>query len=446
MRLFGWFRFAVAPRKHLLRRGKHHGRFRRGWQTPGGPICAIESLEKRRLLAVTLAVSNPLPFNEGNSGTSSMVFVVTRSGDATPEVEVNYQTVNGTAIAEVDYSPASGTLDFTPGTTTLTVSVPVIGNTIFQSNRAFSLQLSELPGFAVQQTFATGTHPYSMTAADVNGDGRADLIVANESSNSVSVLLNTTAPGASTPTFAAQQTFSVGSIPKSLTVADVNGDGHPDLIVANAGSNSVSVLLNTTAPGATTPSFAGQQTFATGSNPLSVAVADLNGDGHPDLIVANYSSNSVSVLLDTTATGATTPSFAAQKTIAAGSGPRSVTPADVNGDGLVDLIVTNEQSNSVSVLLNSTTPGATTPSFAAQQTFASGSGPISVTACDLNGDGHPDLIVADAGSNSLSVLMNTTAPGAATPAFAAQQTFASGANPNSVTACDLNGDGRPDLV
>ena len=72
-----------------------------------------------------------------------------------------------------------------------------------------------------------------------------------------------------------------------MTAADVNGDGKPDLIVANEGANTVSVLLNTTLPGAATPSFAAQQTFATGSTPISVTAADVNGDGKPDLIVAN---------------------------------------------------------------------------------------------------------------------------------------------------------------
>ena len=71
-----------------------------------------------------------------------------------------------------------------------------------------------------------------------------------------------------------------------VAVVDVNGDGKPDLVVANNGSNTVSVLLNTTAPGSTTPSFATQQTFAVGSA-SSVTAADVNGDGKPDLIVAN---------------------------------------------------------------------------------------------------------------------------------------------------------------
>ena len=276
-----------------------------------------------------------------------------------------------------------------------------------------------------------------MTAADVNGDGKPDLIVANANDSAVSVLLNTTVPGAAKPSFAAQHTFATGSFPVSVTAADVNGDGKPDLIVANFNDNTVSVLLNTTAPGAATPSFAAQQTFATGSFPTSVTAADVNGDGKSDLIVANQNDNTVSVLLNTTAPGAATPSFAAQQTFATGSGPASVTAADVNGDGKPDLLVANETGNTVSVLLNTTAPGAATPSFAAQQTFATGSAPISVTAADVNGDGKPDLIVTNGNDSTVSVLLNTTPAPATTfdaHSFAAQQTFATG-------SCPVLGDG-----
>src|SRR5205823_11874128 len=104
-------------------------------------------------------------------------------------------------------------------------------------------------------------------------------------SNSVSVLLNTTAPGATTPTFAAQRTFAAGNQPLSVTTADVNGDGKRDLLVANFGTANVSVLLNTTAPGSATATFSAQRPFVAGGSPESVAAADIDGDGKPDLIV-----------------------------------------------------------------------------------------------------------------------------------------------------------------
>jgi hypothetical protein len=143
-----------------------------------------------------------------------------------------------------------------------------------------------------------------VAVGDFNGDGKPDLAIANYSSsaNTVSVLLNTTPGGATTPTFAPQQTFATGLKPFSVAVGDFNGDGKPDLAVANYSSsaNTVSVLLNTTPGGATTPTFAPQQTFATGAAPNSVAVGDFNGDGQPDLAVANFHSNNVSVLLNIT--------------------------------------------------------------------------------------------------------------------------------------------------
>ncbi|MGA7618366.1 FG-GAP-like repeat-containing protein [Candidatus Binatus sp.] len=382
------------------------------------------------LLAVGIALSvwaDPTALTTSNgsvtvtsNSASTLDFPISRSGDTSYDAFVQYQTQDGTALAGIDYTAASGSIVIPAGTTS----------------------------FATQQTFATGSVPYSVTAADVNGDGKPDLIVANALRNTVSVLLNTTARGAAKPSFSPPQTFTVGSVPYSVTAADINGNGKPDLIVANALDNTVSVLLNSTAPGAIAPSFSPQQTFATGSVPYSVTTADIDGNGKLDLIVTNNDAG-VSVLINTTAPGATTPSFATRQTFATGSFAFSATVADVNGNNKPDLIVANYNSNTVSVLLNTTVRGATTPSFAPQQTFAAGSCPHSVTSADINGDGKPDLILANAGSegrNGVSVLLNTTAPGATTPSFAPQQTFTAFSDPTSVTAADVNGDGKPDLI
>jgi hypothetical protein len=200
--------------------------------------------------------------------------------------------------------------------------------------------------------------------ADLNGDGKPDLVLANRVGNTMSVLL-----GNGDGSFQPQQTFQVGSYPFSVAVADVNGDGKRDLVVANYGifdhstgqvtGSDVWVLL-----GQGDGTFAPQQAFPAGPQPTSVVVADVNGDGIPDLVVANAgdsaSSGCVSVLL-----GNGDGSFQNQQTFQVGSYPSSVAVADVNGDGKPDLVTVAGSPGHVSVLL-----GNGDGSFQTQQTFA----------------------------------------------------------------------------
>ncbi|HEY0725997.1 MAG TPA: VCBS repeat-containing protein, partial [Pyrinomonadaceae bacterium] len=299
--------------------------------------------------------------------------------------------------------------------------------------------------FAAQQTSATGTNPVASIAADINRDGLPDLVVANHGDNTVSVLVNKTVPGATMPSFAAQQMFTLESSPSSIIATDINADGKIDLIAAHPTSGNVAVLLNTTAARAAAPSFAYEQSFTAGSGAASVVAADVNSDGKVDLIVANSNEDDVSILLNATAPGSAAPSFSSS-TFAAGSKPCAVTIVDVNGDGKPDPIVTNSSDGIVSVLLNGTAPGAVTPTFAGPTTFGVGANPCGIAAADINGDGLPDLIVANEGDNTVSVLVNTTVPGAPTPSFALQQAFATALNPSSVIAVDANGDGKLDLI
>src|ERR1019366_823085 len=134
---------------------------------------------------------------------------------------------------------------------------------------------------------------------DIDGDGKPDLAIANWNSNSVSVFRNTSTSG--TVSFAAKVDFTTGGNPESVSIGDIDGDGKPDLVLANNASSTVSVLRNTSTSG--TVSFAAKVDFATGASPHSVSIGDIDGDGKSDLAVANSSSNTVSVFRNTSTSG-----------------------------------------------------------------------------------------------------------------------------------------------
>ncbi|KAA9325709.1 hypothetical protein F0P94_17400, partial [Adhaeribacter soli] len=159
---------------------------------------------------------------------------------------------------------------------------------------------------APKADFATGNEPFSVAIGDIDGDGKPDLAIANFNSNTVSVLRNTGSSG--TVSFAAKTDFTTGIAPHSVAIGDIDGDGKPDLVTANYSSNSVSVLRNTGSNG--TVSFATKADFTTGGAPTSVAIGDIDGDGKPDLAIANLSSTYVSVLRNIGSSG--TVSFAAK--------------------------------------------------------------------------------------------------------------------------------------
>ncbi len=292
----------------------------------------------------------------------------------------------------------------------------------------------------------TGTDPSSIAAADLTGSGGIDLVVANFASGSVSVFMHDAAnPGR----FQAAVDVPTGGQPNQVVIGDLNGDGKPDLALADLSSNGNAVIVfqDPANPGR----FLAPVNLSTGHITTAVAIGDLNGDGKPDVVAANFDTNGnngrVSVFLQDPANPG---KFLARVDFAAGGQPQAVKIVDLNGDGLPDLVVANRRpgadgtgSSGVSVLLQDPAQPGT---FRAPVTYATQAASVDVAVADLNGDGKPDLAVANLGpapTGSVSVLLQDSArPGV----FLTASSYAGFGEPLGVVIADLNGDGLPDIA
>jgi hypothetical protein len=284
---------------------------------------------------------------------------------------------------------------------------------------------------ALGSPFPVGYAPGSVAVGDFNGDGDLDLASANAFSGDVSVLLGDGSGGF--PATDASR-FPVGNGPESVAVDDLDGDGDLDLVIANAGSDDISVLLGDGSGGFPA---ADASRFPVGEAPVFIAVGDLDGDGDLDLATANAFSDDVSVLLGDGVGG-----FAAAdgSPFPVGDYPVSVAVGDFDGDGDQDLVTANLESDDVSVLLGDGSGGF--PAADASR-FPVGNAPGTVAVDDLDGDGDLDLVIANAGSDDVSVLLGDGSGGFAA---AAASPFPVGNGPVSVAVRDFDGDGDLDLA
>ncbi len=303
--------------------------------------------------------------------------------------------------------------------------------------------------------FTTGANPASLVAvADIDGDGKADLIVVDRSTNTFSILRNTSTVGTITATsFAAKVDFATDSTPSSVAVGDLDGDGKPDIVITSIFPNKISVYRNTSSIGSIgSASLAAQVDFIADSIslPTTVAIEDLDGDGKPELVVTNSYGNTVSVLKNKSTVGSIdNTSFAASVDFTTGLGPTYVAISDVDGDGKPDLVIADYNANTVSILRNTTvTDSINLNSFAAKVDFAVGTGPHALAIGDLNGDGKPDIIVANQGSSTISILANLASSGTINAASLGTQVVlpSNGESPYHVSVGNIDGDSLPDIV
>jgi len=290
------------------------------------------------------------------------------------------------------------------------------------------------PSYTPSGRLAVGRLPNSFAVADLNRDGHVDFAVGNHGSDDLTVLLGNGAGGFNP---AAGSPIAVGDGPSGVAATDVNADGKTDLVVADERSNDVRVLMGDGAGG-----FAPGYSRRVGGSPAQVVTVDLNGDGHVDLALPVWQEDwRIAVLLGNGEGG-----FAPGPPVGIGvrHGTAQIALADLNGDAHRDLVVANGDSRAVSVRL-----GVGDGRFGVASTVPAGNGPSALAVADLNRDGRLDLAVgtqaSDAGNYQprLSIMLGNGAGGFRR---AAGSPMAVPGAPSSLRVGDLNTDGRLDVA
>ncbi|MEW6157554.1 MAG: FG-GAP-like repeat-containing protein, partial [Verrucomicrobiota bacterium] len=297
------------------------------------------------------------------------------------------------------------------------------------NSRGTATSLSPAPGTGADGSVSTGgsygaaNNPYFVSAVLLNNDAFHDLVVANYGSDNISVLL-----GNGDGTFQTRVNYGAGNGPLGLGVVDLNGDTRLDVVTVNHNSHNVSILL-----GNGDGTFQAAVNYAVGRNPRVIAIGDLNGDNKLDLATANQGTANASVLI-----GNGDGTFQAAVNYATGNSPYGIVARDFNGDSKIDLAVSNQGSDNVTVML-----GVGDGTFQAPVPYATPNAPRSLAAGDINADGKLDLVV-NTSSNPNYV---TVFPGNGDGSFAAGINYATGgSDPYHVVLPDLNGDSKLDVV
>ncbi|MBL8695214.1 MAG: VCBS repeat-containing protein [Planctomycetes bacterium] len=281
-------------------------------------------------------------------------------------------------------------------------------------------------GFSSPATFAAGLYPQGLALGELNGDGNLDVAVAisggPQSHIGLAVLFGNGAGG-----LGSAQSIPIGLAPRSIAIADLDGDGDRDLAAADAFASDVWMITNNGAGGFGTPNG-----YATGSSPESVVLADLNGDGRPDGITANSASNDATILI-----GIGQSRFASVPSFPIGINSDGIATADLNGDGALDLVTANRGlpslSASISILL-----GNGDSYFGASLNLSAPTSPVNAALGDLNGDGVVDLV--SVGADGISIRIGDGLGG-----FGSSSILAVG-DATDVAMADLSNDGEADLA
>ncbi|HVS97716.1 MAG TPA: FG-GAP-like repeat-containing protein [Puia sp.] len=386
------------------------------------------------------AISSVSPLN-GPVGTT--VTITGNNFNASPSANIVYfgstqAQVTAASATSLTVTAPNGNnyqpLTVTTGGLTAYAWSPFI--TTFSDPNQFNAQ-----AFASSINIPTGNGPQSIYSMDMDGDGKPDLLVADGDSITVEVYRNTSTPGS--PSFALQvdSLLPSGNYPVGITAGDLDGDGKPDVVVTNFGSNQLVVFRNISTPGSI--GFAPAVYYTTGNYTLSAAIADCNGDGKPDIVVASAVDDMLSIFVNNSTTGNLSFPTRQDLTMTDGGFPINVIAGDLNGDGMPELACVDAVTSNVSVFRNTATPGGAV-SFATNVDFAVGNTPTQLVVGDMDGDGKPDIATANSGDGTISLLQNTSSAG--TLAFVRGTDVAEPNGPWSLVMADFDGDQKPDLA
>jgi len=299
-----------------------------------------------------------------------------------------------------------------------------------------------------RKDFVSGTNATFISVADLDNDGKQDLIVANQGENSISILKNISISG--NVLFNSPVKITTPLTPIGIGIGDFDRNGWLDIVTANHGNNTVSIFTNK----GVFNSLAGSNfntgfTLTTGLNPITLDVADLDGDNKMDIAVGNYGSKTVSVFKNNYATGfLNSNSFSSKIDFNAGNSPGYLKLGDMDGDSKLDIVVLAEGANSVGILRNTSTSGVISlSSFAPRVNFNTGVTPYYISIGDMTGNGKLDLLVTNFAEGTASLWQNKAVPGSITSSsFFKRLNFTVGTKPYAGLLADIDGDAKTDIL
>ena len=298
---------------------------------------------------------------------------------------------------------------------------------------------------------AGGCYPWYTRSIDMDGDGKKDVLLAGGNFNKLSLYRNISNAGViSSSTLENRIDLDALSNPKKIDFADLNKDGKYDIVFSNYGDSAISIVQNNFDTGVIIKSsFLPKIDLKTGLNPTGVKLADIDGDGYEDLIALNHHSNTMSVFKNIySGTGfLTASSFSPKIDFQTLDRPYGLDVADIDDDGRMDIAITSNEGK-LSIYRNNSVPGMiNSSSLSPRVDFTVGRAPREVKLSDLNGDGKIDVIVSNIETNFISIFQNISSKNIINASsFSSRIDLITPEGPNGIEVGDINLDGFPDIL